>query len=67
MLETLGTINSLQFTAVNALTMMGLYEARGVSGNRLLSVDAQLSLSQGVACTGILVSNYSTKLVNYGI
>src|SRR5471032_2457869 len=50
MLSILGAINSLQFTAMNTVTLIDLDDASASSGNSLLSVVAQLSQGLGVAC-----------------
>ncbi len=50
MLAIAGAINSLQFTAMNTVTLIDLDDKAASSGNSLLSVVAQLSLSLGVAC-----------------
>lgn len=47
LLAILGAINSLQFTAMNTVTLIDLDDASASSGNSLLSVVAQLSLSLG--------------------
>ncbi|MDR2787135.1 MAG: multidrug transporter subunit MdtD [Candidatus Accumulibacter sp.] len=44
-----GGINSLQFTAMNALTLIDLDDETAASGNSLLSIVMQLSISLGVA------------------
>ncbi|KPX10681.1 Drug resistance transporter, EmrB/QacA family [Pseudomonas syringae pv. cunninghamiae] len=50
----LGAVNSLQFTAMNTVTLIDLDDASAASGNSLLSVVAQLSLSLGVASAAAL-------------
>ena len=59
MLAVLGAINSLQFTAMNTVTLIDLDDASASSGNSLLSVVAQLSLSLGVACAGALLGGFT--------
>ncbi|HEY9237906.1 MAG TPA: multidrug transporter subunit MdtD, partial [Burkholderiaceae bacterium] len=49
-----GICNSMQFTAMNTLTLGGLDDARASGGNSLLSVVMQLSMSLGVAAAGAL-------------
>jgi EmrB/QacA subfamily drug resistance transporter len=44
-----GAVNSLQFTAMNTLTLIGLPDEMAASGNSLLSVVMQLALGLGVA------------------
>ncbi|WP_459206898.1 multidrug transporter subunit MdtD [Pseudomonas sp. MLB6B] len=58
-LGVLGAINSLQFTAMNTVTLIDLDDASASSGNSLLSVVAQLSLSLGVACAGALLGGFT--------
>ncbi|MCL1150522.1 multidrug transporter subunit MdtD [Shewanella ulleungensis] len=59
LLAALGAINSLQFTAMNAVTLIDLNDENASSGNSLLSVVGQLSLSLGVACAGALLGGFS--------
>ncbi|WP_206194582.1 multidrug transporter subunit MdtD [Shewanella litoralis] len=59
MLAVLGAINSLQFTAMNTVTLIDLDDESASSGNSLLSVVAQLALSLGVACAGALLGGFS--------
>jgi len=58
-----GVINSLQFTAMNTLTLGDLDDARASSGNSLLSVVMQLSMSLGVAAAGALLAAFATPVV----
>lgn len=58
----LGAVNSLQFTAMNTVTLIDLDDASASSGNSLLSVVAQLSLSLGVACAGALLSGFTSAI-----
>jgi len=53
-----GIVNSLQFTAMNTLTLGDLDESRASAGNSLLSVVMQLSLSLGVAAAGALLAAF---------
>ena len=62
LLAILGAINSLQFTAMNAVTLIDLDDVNASSGNSLLSVVGQLSLSLGVACAGALLGGFSTDV-----
>ena len=59
-LALLGAVNSMQFTAMNTVTLIDLDDASASSGNGLLSVVAQLSLSLGVACAGALLGGFTT-------
>jgi len=54
-----GIVNSLQFTAMNTLTLGDLDDARASSGNSLLSVVMQLSMSLGVAAAGALLAAFA--------
>ncbi|GGP48480.1 MFS transporter [Shewanella saliphila] len=62
LLAILGAINSLQFTAMNAVTLIDLDDENASSGNSLLSVVGQLSLSLGVACAGALLGGFSADV-----
>ena len=53
-----GGINSLQFTAMNALTLIDLDSETAASGNSLLSVVMQLSISLGVASAAALLGAF---------
>ncbi|MCL1107207.1 multidrug transporter subunit MdtD [Shewanella algicola] len=64
LLAILGAINSLQFTAMNAVTLIDLDDENASSGNSLLSVVGQLSLSLGVACAGALLGGFSADVGN---
>ena len=63
----LGAVNSLQFTAMNTVTLIDLDDASASSGNSLLSVVAQLSLSLGVACAGALLGGFTAEVGNDGV
>lgn len=58
----LGAVNSLQFTAMNTVTLIDLDDASAASGNSLLSVVAQLALSLGVACAAALLGGFSGEM-----
>lgn len=51
-----GGINSLQFTIMNILTLIDLPPMDFNSGNSLLSVVMQLSISMGVSLAAVLLS-----------
>ena len=53
-----GGINSTQFTAMNALTLIDLDSKTAASGNSLLSVVMQLSISLGVACAAAVLGAF---------
>jgi EmrB/QacA subfamily drug resistance transporter len=50
-----GVVNSLQFTAMNTLTLSDLDDEHASGGNSLLSVVMQLSMSLGVAAAASLL------------
>ncbi len=54
-----GMVNSLQFTAMNTLTLGDLDARTASSGNSLLSVVMQLSMSLGVATSSALLLLFS--------
>lgn len=58
-LSVFGVINSLQFTAMNTLTLGDLGPDTASSGNSLLSVIMQLSMSLGVAAAAALLAGFS--------
>jgi len=58
-LSVYGLFNSLQFTAMNALTLSDLGPDTASSGNSLLSVVMQLSMSLGVASSSLFLLFYS--------
>lgn len=53
-----GAVNSLQFTCMNTLTLIELPDSEASSGNSLLSVVMQLSLSMGVAVTAAFLKRF---------
>ena len=53
-----GICNSMQFTAMNTLTLGDLDDVRASGGNSLLSVVMQLSMSLGVAAAGALLAAF---------
>ena len=57
-LAVFGVVNSMQFTAMNTLTLGDLDEPRASAGNSLLSVVMQLSMSLGVAAAGALLAAF---------
>jgi len=59
-----GTINSLQFTAMNTVTLGSLDTKTASSGNSLLSVVQQLSMSLGVASSSLFLLMFSGAPVN---
>jgi EmrB/QacA subfamily drug resistance transporter len=55
----IGALNSLQFTAMNTVTLIDLPDHQAGSGNGLLSVVVQLSMSMGIAAGAALLSGFS--------
>lgn len=55
----IGVVNSMQFTAMNTVTLVGLSNQNASSGNSLLSVVVQLSMSLGVASAGALLGGFT--------
>ena len=53
-----GAVNSLQFTAMNTITLFDLEGANASSGNSLLSMIMMLSMSLGVAVAGGLLAAF---------
>ncbi|MBD1600803.1 multidrug transporter subunit MdtD [Pseudomonas typographi] len=63
----LGGVNSIQFTAMNTVTLIDLDDVEASSGNSLLSVVAQLSMSLGVACAGALLGGFTSTMSADGV
>ncbi|TBU89786.1 multidrug transporter subunit MdtD [Stutzerimonas kirkiae] len=59
LLWVLGMVNSLQFTAMNTITLIGLSNEQASAGNGLLSVVIQLSMSLGVAAASALLNGFN--------
>lgn len=57
-----GLVNSLQFTAMNTVTLFDLDGANASSGNGLLSMVMMLSMSLGVAVAGSLLAAFDNAL-----
>jgi len=53
-----GCVNSLQFTAMNTVTLKDLHGTDASSGNSLLSMVQMLSMSLGVAAAGGLLTTF---------
>ena len=53
-----GGINSIQFTAMNTVTLRDLQGTQASSGNSLLSMVMMLAMSLGVASAGALLANF---------
>ncbi|MFN3768418.1 MAG: multidrug transporter subunit MdtD [Ectopseudomonas guguanensis] len=65
-LSLIGACNSLQFTAMNTLTLIDLDNRDASSGNSLLSVVVQLAMGLGVASAAALLSGFSRELGDSG-
>lgn len=61
LLVVFGAINSLQFTAMNTLTLIDLAPEQAGSGNGLLSVVQQLAMSLGVAVAAALLGGFTSQ------
>ncbi|WP_321793500.1 multidrug transporter subunit MdtD [Burkholderia pyrrocinia] len=55
-----GAVNSMQFTAMNAITLKDLGTAGASSGNSLFSLAQMLSMSLGVTVAGALLDQFSS-------
>ncbi|EJL80284.1 drug resistance transporter, EmrB/QacA subfamily [Variovorax sp. CF313] len=53
-----GAVNSLQFTAMNTITLKDLDGSMASSGNSLLSMVQMLAMSLGVAAAGAVLTGY---------
>lgn len=60
----LGMCNSLQYSAMNTLTLADLRPYQAGSGNSLMAVNQQLAISFGIAL-GALLLNYFSHLPNH--
>ena len=54
-----GMVNALRFSAMNTLTLKDLPDRLASSGNSLLSMVMQLSMSLGVSVAGILIGSFA--------
>ena len=61
-----GLGNSLQFTAMNTLSIADLRPDQNSSGNSLLSVNQQLSTSFGIAIGALLLKIFSLDGISHG-
>ncbi|MCM1512969.1 MAG: multidrug transporter subunit MdtD [Oxalobacter formigenes] len=59
-----GMVNSMQFSAMNTITLLDLNDEQASSGNSLLSVIMQLSMSMGVAVAAAILGEFSDKYVS---
>ncbi|MCE4556229.1 multidrug transporter subunit MdtD [Pelomonas sp. P8] len=58
-LAAFGAVNSLQFTAMNTLTLKDLEPAMASSGNSLLSMVQMLAMGMGVAAAGAVLAAFT--------
>ncbi len=58
-LAVFGAVNSMQFTAMNTVTLRDLEPNMASSGNSLLSMVQMLAMSMGVAAAGAVLAGYS--------
>ena len=56
-----GMINSVQFTAMNTLTLKDLEPQHASSGNSLLSMIMMLSMSLGIATAAAILSGFTVR------
>lgn len=56
-----GIFNSMQFTTMNSVTLIDLPLERAGSGNSLLSVSTQVSVSSGVALAAIVLNGFNAE------
>jgi len=59
-----GAINSMQFSVMNSVTLKDLQPQQASSGNSLLSMVMQLSMSLGVSTAGALLAAFSAAADN---
>jgi len=62
----LGGVNSLQFTAMNTITLSKLRDYQTTSANSMLSVNQLLSLGFGVAISAICLRIFNTDMIAHG-
>ena len=55
----IGTCNSLQFSAMNTLTLADLRPQQTGSGNSLMAVNQQLAISMGVVSGALILKNWT--------
>ncbi|RYZ76874.1 MAG: DHA2 family efflux MFS transporter permease subunit [Proteobacteria bacterium] len=61
-----GTVNSLQFTAMNTLTLKDVDPLYASSGNSLFSMVQMLAMSLAVATAGALLNTFTAQLKEVG-
>lgn len=55
----IGACNSLQFSAMNTLTLAGLRPQQTGSGNSLMAVNQQLAISMGIVVGALILKNWT--------
>ncbi|WP_037587325.1 DHA2 family efflux MFS transporter permease subunit [Stenoxybacter acetivorans] len=63
LLSLMGAANSLQFTAMNTITIADLRDNQASSGSSLMGVNQQLSISFGIAIGALLLQTFSTAAI----
>ncbi|MEO6017474.1 MAG: MFS transporter, partial [Polaromonas sp.] len=58
-LAVFGAVNSMQFTAMNTVTLRDLDKSMASSGNTLLSMVQMLAMSMGVAAAGAVLAGFT--------
>ena len=61
-----GTLNSLQFSAMNSLTLKDLQSEETAGGNSLLSMTQMLAMSFGIANAGAILSTFGHHFAERG-
>lgn len=62
-----GCVNSMQFTAMNTLTLKNLTQAQSANGNSLLSMVINLCMSMSIACAGVLLHGLHVYAPEQGV
>lgn len=62
-----GAINSIQFTAMNTITLKDLDAVNASSGNSLLSMVQMLAMGLGVAAAGAILAGFTSYFAGQGI
>ncbi|AVO48003.1 MFS transporter [Melaminivora suipulveris] len=61
-----GAVNSMQFSAMNTVTLMDLEPGNASSGNSLLSMVQMLAMSMGVALAGAVLGSLQSSAAHQG-
>ena len=62
-----GCVNSLQFTAMNTLTLKDLSQVQSANGNSLLSMVMNLAMSLSVAIVGFFIQSFNAMQIEVRI